>query len=155
MHLSPPAVVHSKVVAPFLFLYRLMYFTFSRKFYVCLCFFYPLLCVHFSFVIILKRKRKLVALLLLSYRCVITKMFCIFSSWCHELVFCMWLWYFLIILTHFFMFPLSDDYQSNAVDAFKSTSRHLDDLLNFDNPKFQQVVSQIYPTEFQLNEVIL
>ena len=53
------------------------------------------------------------------------------------------------------MFPLSDDYQSNAVDAFKSTSRHLDDLLNFDNPKFQQVVSQIYPTEFQLNEVIL
>ena len=30
---------------------------------------YALLCVHSSFVIILKRKRKLVALLLLSYRC--------------------------------------------------------------------------------------
>ena len=47
------------------------------------------------------------------------------------------------------MLPLSGDYQSNAVDAFKSTSRHLDDLLNFDNPKFQQVVSQLYPTELK------
>ena len=34
----------------------------------CLCFCYALLCVHSSFAIILKRKRKLVALLLLSYR---------------------------------------------------------------------------------------
>ena len=33
---------------------------------------YALLCVHSSFAIILKRKRKLVALLLLSYRCVFT-----------------------------------------------------------------------------------
>ena len=31
-----------------------------------------LLCVHFSFAIILKRKRKLVALLLLSCRCIVT-----------------------------------------------------------------------------------
>ena len=30
---------------------------------------YALLCVHSSFAIILKRKRKLVAVLLLSYRC--------------------------------------------------------------------------------------
>ena len=34
--------------------------------------FYALLCVHFCFAIIFKRKRKLVALLLLSYRCIIT-----------------------------------------------------------------------------------
>ena len=34
---------------------------------------YALLCVHSSFAIILKRKRKLVALLLLSYRCIFTK----------------------------------------------------------------------------------
>ena len=34
----------------------------------CLCFCYALLCVHSSFAIILKRKRKLIALLLLSYR---------------------------------------------------------------------------------------
>ena len=33
---------------------------------------YALLCVHSSFAIILKRKRKLVALLLSSYRCIVT-----------------------------------------------------------------------------------
>ena len=33
---------------------------------------YALLCVHSIFAIMLKRKRKLVALLLLSYRCVVT-----------------------------------------------------------------------------------
>ena len=33
--------------------------------------FYALLCVHPSFAIILKRKRKLVALLVLSYRCIV------------------------------------------------------------------------------------
>ena len=33
---------------------------------------YALLCFHSSFAIILKRKRKLVALLLLSYRCNVT-----------------------------------------------------------------------------------
>ena len=33
---------------------------------------YALLCVHSSFAIILQRKRKLVALLLLSYRCIVT-----------------------------------------------------------------------------------
>ena len=38
---------------------------------LCLFLFcYALLCVHSSFAIILKRKRKLVALLLLSYRCI-------------------------------------------------------------------------------------
>ena len=37
-------------------------------FCVCLLFCYALLCFHSSFAIILKRKRKLVALLLLSYR---------------------------------------------------------------------------------------
>ena len=39
----------------------------------CLSLFcYALLCVHSSFAIILKRKRRLVALLLLSYRCIVT-----------------------------------------------------------------------------------
>ena len=37
---------------------------------MCLC--YALLCVHSSFAIILKGNRKLVALLLLSYRCIVT-----------------------------------------------------------------------------------
>ena len=40
---------------------------------LCLSLFcYALLCVHSSFAIILKRKRKLVDLILLSYRCVVT-----------------------------------------------------------------------------------
>ena len=40
---------------------------------LCLSLFcYALLCVHFSYAIILKRKRKVVALLLLSYRCIVT-----------------------------------------------------------------------------------
>ena len=40
---------------------------------LCLSLFsYALLCVHSSFAINLKRKRKLVALLLLSYRCIVT-----------------------------------------------------------------------------------
>ena len=40
-----------------------------------LCWFlfcFVLLCVDFNFAIILKRNRKLVALLLLSYRCIVT-----------------------------------------------------------------------------------
>ena len=40
---------------------------------LCLSLFcYALLCVHSSLVIILKRKRKLVTLILLSYRCIVT-----------------------------------------------------------------------------------
>ena len=40
---------------------------------LCLYLFcYALLCVHSSIAIILKRKRKLAALLLLSYRCIVT-----------------------------------------------------------------------------------
>ena len=40
---------------------------------LCLSLFcYALLCVHSSFATILKRKRKLVALLLLSYGCIVT-----------------------------------------------------------------------------------
>ena len=41
---------------------------------LCLSLFcYALFCVHSSFAIILKRKKKLVALLLLSDRCIVTK----------------------------------------------------------------------------------
>ena len=38
------------------------------------------------------------------------------------------------------------------MEAFNSTSRYLDDLLNIDNPYFEQMVDQIYPTELQLNK---
>ena len=46
-----------------------------------------------------------------------------------------------------FMLSLSDNYQSDVVEAFNSTSRYIDDLLNIDYPYFAQMVSQIYPTE--------
>ena len=36
--------------------------------------------------------------------------------------------------------------------SFNSTSRYLDDLLNIDNPYFEGVVNQIYPSELQLNK---
>ena len=35
---------------------------------------------------------------------------------------------------------------------FNSTSRYLDGLLNIDNPYFEHMVGQIYPTELQLNK---
>ena len=52
-----------------------LHFTSFPLFVGVLClylFCYALHCVHSSFAIILKRKRKLVALLLLSYRCFVT-----------------------------------------------------------------------------------
>ena len=49
---------------------------------------------------------------------------------------------FLFCYERTFMLSLSDN----------STSRYLDDLLNIDNPYFEQMVGQIYPTELQLNK---
>ena len=49
-----------------------------------------------------------------------------------------------------FMLSLSDNNQTDIIEAFNSTSRYLDDLLNIDNPYFEQMVGQIYPTEIQL-----
>ena len=51
-----------------------------------------------------------------------------------------------------FMLSLSDNNQTDTIEAFNSTSRYLDDLLNSDNPYFKQMVGQIYPTELQLNK---
>ena len=51
-----------------------------------------------------------------------------------------------------FMLSLSENYQTDITEAFNSTSRYLDDLLNIDNPYFEQMVGQIYPTELQLNK---
>ena len=50
------------------------------------------------------------------------------------------------------MLFLSDNNQTDIIEAFNSTSRYLDDLLNIDNPYFEQMVGQIYPTELQLNK---
>ena len=51
-----------------------------------------------------------------------------------------------------FMLSLSDNNQTDIIEVFNSTSRNLDDLLNIDNPYFEQMVGQIYPTELQLNK---
>ena len=42
--------------------------------------------------------------------------------------------------------------QTDIIEAFNSTSRYLDDLLNIDNPYFEGMVNQIYPPELQLNK---
>ena len=51
-----------------------------------------------------------------------------------------------------FMLSLPDNNQTDIIEAFNSTSRYLDYLLNIDNPYFEQMVCQIYPTELQLNK---
>ena len=51
-----------------------------------------------------------------------------------------------------FMMSLSDDKQADVIDAFNTTSRYLDDILNINNVFFDNMVSQIYPSELQLNK---
>ena len=45
------------------------------------------------------------------------------------------------------MMSLSDDNKTDVIDA-----RYLDDILNIDNIYFDNMVSQIYPSELQLNK---
>ena len=45
----------------------------------------------------------------------------------------------------------SRDNQADIIEAFNSTSRYLDDILNIDNIYFDQMADRIYPTELQLN----
>ena len=51
-----------------------------------------------------------------------------------------------------FMKDLSSYNQADVIQAFNSTSRYLDNLLNIDNPYFEGMVNQIYPPELQLNK---
>ena len=51
-----------------------------------------------------------------------------------------------------FMMSLSDDKQANVIDVLNTTSRYLDDILNINNVYFDNMVSQIYPSELQLNK---
>ena len=43
-------------------------------------------------------------------------------------------------------------YLSDVVDAFHTTSRYLDETLNINNLYYDNMVSQIYPSEPQLNK---
>ena len=51
-----------------------------------------------------------------------------------------------------FMTSLSDVKQAEIIEAFKSTSRYLDNILNIDNTYFEGMVNRIYPPELQLNK---
>ena len=51
-----------------------------------------------------------------------------------------------------FMMSLSDDEQADVIDAFNTTFGQLDDILNINNVYFDNMVSQIYPSELQLNK---
>ena len=51
-----------------------------------------------------------------------------------------------------FMMSLSDDKEADVIDAFNTTARYLDDILNINNVDFDNMVSQIYPSELQLNK---
>ena len=50
------------------------------------------------------------------------------------------------------MLSLSEDNLFDVIEAFNSTSRYLDDLLNIDNNFFDSMVNTIYPSELQLNK---
>ena len=52
------------------------------------------------------------------------------------------------------MMSLSNDKQADVIDAFNTTSRYLDDILNINNVYFDNMVSQIYTSEFQINKAI-
>ena len=50
------------------------------------------------------------------------------------------------------MMSLSDGKLADVIDAFNTTSRYLEDILNINNDYFDNMVSQIYPSELQLNK---
>ena len=50
------------------------------------------------------------------------------------------------------MKSLTKEKRYDLIDAFNSTSRHLDDLLNIENIHFEHMVHRICPAELQLNK---
>ena len=50
------------------------------------------------------------------------------------------------------MVSVSDDKQVDVIDAFNTTSRYLDHILKINNVNFDNMVSQTYPSELQLNQ---
>ena len=51
-----------------------------------------------------------------------------------------------------FMKSLTKEKRYHLIDAFNSTPRYLDDLLNIDNIHFEHMVHRIYPAELRLNK---
>ena len=50
------------------------------------------------------------------------------------------------------MMSLPDDKQADIIDAFYTISKYLEDIFNIDNVYFDTMISQIYPSELQLNK---
>ena len=50
------------------------------------------------------------------------------------------------------MMSFSDDKLADVIDAFNSTYRYWDDILNINNVYFNNMINQIYPSELQLNK---
>ena len=50
-----------------------------------------------------------------------------------------------------FVVSLSDDKRADVIGAFNTTSRYLSDILSVNNVYFDNIVSQIYPSELQPN----
>ena len=57
---------------------------------------------------------------------------------------------FLFCYERAFMMSLFDDKQADFINAFNTTSRYLDDILNINNVYFDNMVSQIHHSELQL-----
>jgi hypothetical protein len=57
---------------------------------------------------------------------------------------------FLFCFERDFMLSLSPIDQRDVIEAFNDTSRYLDDIFNMDNPFFDSMVSNIYPSELKL-----
>ena len=61
---------------------------------------------------------------------------------------------FLFCYVRDFMMYLSKDKKAGVIDAFNTTSRYLDDILNINYVYFDIMVNQIYPSELQRNKAI-
>ena len=51
-----------------------------------------------------------------------------------------------------FIKSLSRENQADIIEAFNSTAKYFDDLLDIGNIYFDQIVNRIYPTELRLNK---
>ena len=56
------------------------------------------------------------------------------------------------LVADLFLFCYERDFMLSLSDNIQTDIRYLYDLLYIDNPYFEQMVGQIYPTELQLNK---
>ena len=60
----------------------------------------------------------------------------------------------LFCFKRYFMTSPSLDNQADIIEAFHSTSRYLDHLLNIDNLYLEGMVNQVCPPGLQLNKIL-